>query len=51
MNSKHEYIVSSERADRRSDEAHVTVWSDSKWKVGDELKVDGLIWTVEEVVK
>ena len=51
FDKKHKYVVSSERAYRRSDEAHVTIWSDAKWEVGDELKVGGIIWTIEEVVK
>ena len=48
---KHEYIVSSERAYRRDDEYRVSIYTDAVYKVGDEMKVDGLIWTVEEVVK
>ena len=47
---KYEYIISSERADRRSDEYRNTLRSDRKYNVGDVIILDGLGWTVDEVV-
>ena len=47
---KYEYIISSERAVRRSDEYRNTLRSDRKYNVGDVIILDGLGWTVDEVV-
>lgn len=48
---KHEYIMSSERCWRRSDEVENTVYSDKELKVGDCIVMDGLKWFVVEVVR
>ena len=44
------YIVSSERAARRSDEDHVDLYSNKILNVGDEFEMDGLTWIVDEIV-
>lgn len=48
---KHEYIISSERSHRREDEYRNTMWTDTEYHVGDQIMMDGLTWTVEEVIK
>lgn len=47
---KYEYIITSERADRRNDEYRNTLRSDKVYQVGDVITLDGLAWTVDEVV-
>lgn len=47
---KYEYIITSERAYRRNDEYRNTLHSDRELKVGDVITLDGLDWTVDEVV-
>ena len=51
MNFKHEYIITSERAYRRNDEYRNTLYADRLYEVGDVIVMDGLRWTVEEVVR
>lgn len=51
MNFKHEYIITSERAYRRSDEFENTFYSDKVYEVGDVIELDGLRWTVDKVVR
>lgn len=51
MNRKHEYIITSIRAYRRSDESRNRLYSDHEYKVGEEIVLDGLIWIVDEVIR
>lgn len=49
---KYDFVASSERADRRSDEMHVSFKDRTKpVNVGDVIEIDGLLWTVETVKK
>lgn len=50
MNYKYEYIISSERCYRRSDETDCSFYSNNEYKVGDQIEMDGIMWTVNEVV-
>lgn len=43
------YIITSERADRRNDEAHNELKSNHEYTVGQDIVLDGLNWTVEKV--
>ena len=45
-----EYIITSERAAHRSDEYRNTLYSNKILNVGDTIILDGLTWTVDEVV-
>jgi len=45
------YIISSERADRRNDEKDNLLISKKKYSVGDEIILDGLKWFVEKEVE
>lgn len=46
----YKFIASSERSDRRNDEAHVEFKNSSrKVTVGEVIEIDGLKWTVESV--
>lgn len=47
----HEYIITSERAWRRSDEERNTIYSNQFLNVGDIITLDGIKWTVEEVIR
>ena len=51
MKLKHEYMITSERALRRSDESENTFYSDSTYEVGDVIVLDGLRWTADKVVR
>ena len=51
MKFEHEYIITSERAFRRHDELDNTFYSNEVYEVGDVIEMDGLKWTVEEVVR
>lgn len=44
------YIVSSERASRRSDEDHVIIRTNRILDVGDSFEMDGLTWYVDEIL-
>ena len=48
---KHEYIITSDRAWRRSDEEGCTLLSDKEYQVGDIIYREGHYWYVEEVVR
>lgn len=45
------YLITSERAYRRSDEVRNKFETTRFLKVGDVIELDGLKWLVEEVVK
>ena len=45
------YIISSERAYRREDEAHNYFKTGKVLKVGDVITLDGIRWVVEEIVQ
>jgi len=47
---KYEYVISSERCHRRSDEENCSFYSDTKYEVGDLIEMDGIYWTINEVV-
>ena len=49
MNKTH-YIITSERAYRRNDEYRNDFYSPRTYDVGDTIILDGLVWTVDEVV-
>ena len=44
------YIITSERADRRNDERRNEFCTDRILNVGDTFELDGLMWTVDEIV-
>lgn len=44
------YIITSERASRRNDEYRNEFYSNKILNVGDTIVLDGLMWTVDEVV-
>lgn len=44
-----EYIMTSERF--HWDETEITVWTTAELEVGDRYKMDGIWWTVDEVVR
>ena len=44
------YIITSERAYRRNDEYRNELYSNKILNVGDTIVLDGLKWTVDEVV-
>ena len=46
----HVYIITSERAAKRSDEYRNTLYSENEYSVGDIVTLDGLKWTVEDIV-
>lgn len=48
LTRKYVYIITSSRAYRRSDEYRNTFYSDSEYKVGDVIELDGLDWFVKE---
>ncbi len=48
---KNTYIITSERAIRRNDEYRNELRSDKNYNVGDVITLDGLKWTVEEIVR
>lgn len=48
---KHTYLITSERAYRRSDEEDNLFTSANKYNVGDEIILDGLTWTVTKIVE
>lgn len=45
------YIITSERADRRNDEYRNELHSNRILDVGDTITLDGLKWTVDEIVE
>lgn len=47
---KFEYIITSERAHRRSDECENTFFSNTEYHVGDIIELDGIRWVVDEVI-
>ena len=44
------YIISSERANRRSDEYRNEFYTNQILDVGDSIELDGLTWYVDEIV-
>lgn len=44
------YIITSERAHRRNDEYRNDLYSNRILNVGDTIFLDGLAWTVDEIV-
>ena len=50
MTYRAHYIITSERADRRNDEYRNDLYSNRILNVGDTIVLDGLVWTVDEVV-
>ena len=48
---KNTYIITSERAIRRNDEYRNELRSDKNYNVDDVITLDGLKWTVEEIVR
>lgn len=46
----HCYVVSSERSAYRSDERECMVYTNVERQIGDTYKMDGIWWTVEEVI-
>ena len=50
MKNRAKYIITSERADRRADEYRNELYSNRILNVGDSIVLDGLTWTVDEVV-
>lgn len=47
---RYSFVASSERCDRRNDEAHVEFFNSTrKVAVGDVIDIEGLAWTVESV--
>ena len=51
MSTRKKYIITSERAFRRNDEYRNELRSDKNYNVGDVITLDGLKWTVEEIVR
>ena len=49
-NYRAKYIISSERASRRSDEYRIEFYTNRILEVGDSIELDGLTWYVDEVV-
>ena len=49
-NYRAKYIISSERANRRSDEYRIEFYTNRILEVGDSIELDGLTWYVDEVV-
>lgn len=47
----HKYLITSERAYRRSDEEDNLLQSREIYKVGETIILDGLRWTVTEVIE
>lgn len=47
----YKYLITSERAYRRSDEEDNVFHSNNQYKVGDVIILDGLRWTVTEVIE
>lgn len=47
----HEYIASSERASVREDEYRNRILSNEEYQVGDQIELDGLTWTIEEIIR
>ena len=45
------YLITSERANRRNDERLNELRSKNNYNVGDVITLDGLKWTVEEIVR
>ena len=50
-NFKYTYIITSERADYRNDEARNELKSNCERRVGDVIYLDGIAWTIEEKVE
>ena len=49
-NYRAKYIISSIRANRRSDEYRVEFYTNRILEAGDSIELDGLTWYVDEVV-
>lgn len=49
--TKYEYLISSERAKRRTDERNNMFLSNKEYKVGDTFELDGINWTITKIVK
>ena len=50
MNMKFEYVITSERAHKRSDELENTFFSNTEYHVGDTIELDGILWIVDKVI-
>ena len=50
MKNRAHYIITSERAYRRNDEYRNDFYSNRILNVGDTIILDGLEWTVDEIV-
>ena len=50
MKYRAHYIITSERASRRNDEYRNDLFSNRILNVGDTIILDGLQWTVDEIV-
>jgi hypothetical protein len=50
MKNRAHYIITSERASVRNDEYRNDLYSNRILNVGDVIVLDGLKWTVEEIV-
>lgn len=50
MKYRAHYIITSERANRRNDEYRNDLYSNRILNVGDTIYLDGLAWTVDEIV-
>ena len=50
MKYRAKYLVTSERAYRRNDEANVEISTNRILNVGDTFVMDGLTWTVDKVL-
>ena len=50
MKYRAHYIITSERAERRNDEYRNDLYSNKILNVGDTVILDGLEWTVDEII-
>lgn len=50
MKYRAHYIITSERASRRNDEYRNDLYSNRILDVGDTIILDGLQWTVDEII-
>lgn len=51
MEKRHVYIITSERAYERNDEWENELHTNRELSVGDTIVLDGLLWTVVDIVK
>lgn len=48
---KYKYLITSERAWRRSDERENVFTTNKKYEIGDVIELDGIKWTIEDEIK